>query len=281
MKVIVLGSAQDAGVPQIGCSCETCQKARKYPHYQRYSSSLALYDREADFCYLFDASPDLKHQLAMLKTAFPALRTKGSFPITGIFLTHAHFGHCAGLWSLGKECLDAKKVPVYCSEKMAQFMKKNHPFDLLLERKNIQVTGLSNKEYHQFHNLMVYPFSVPHRNERADTVGYLINIENRLFLYLPDVDHWTEELVKLIERVELGFIDGTFYSKDEIPQFAEVPHPPIKETMKTIQKTPGTIYFTHFNHTNPVLLEGPEQKEVLEKGFKLAYEGLVALFNEE
>jgi pyrroloquinoline quinone biosynthesis protein B len=39
------------------------------------------------------------------------------------------------------------------------------------------------------------------------------------------------------------------------------------------------VHFIHFNHTNPLLIEGSAaQKEVFEKGFNLAKEGLVIGF---
>ena len=39
------------------------------------------------------------------------------------------------------------------------------------------------------------------------------------------------------------------------------------------------VHFIHFNHTNPLLIEGSSaQKEVLEKGFNLAKEGQIIRF---
>jgi pyrroloquinoline quinone biosynthesis protein B len=39
------------------------------------------------------------------------------------------------------------------------------------------------------------------------------------------------------------------------------------------------VYFIHFNHTNPLLFSDSEEyQEVLEKGFKVAYEGQIVEF---
>jgi pyrroloquinoline quinone biosynthesis protein B len=39
------------------------------------------------------------------------------------------------------------------------------------------------------------------------------------------------------------------------------------------------VHFIHFNHTNPLLIEGSTaQKEIFEKGFKLAKEGEIIRF---
>ena len=54
-------------------------------------------------------------------------------------------------------------------------------------------------------------------------------------------------------------MDGTFYSNSELSNrnIDDVPHPLIKETIKTISKLTieekSKIYFTHINHTNPIL----------------------------
>jgi pyrroloquinoline quinone biosynthesis protein B len=117
-------------------------------------------------------------------------------------------------------------------------------------------------------------FQVPHRNEYADTVGYVIECNKKL-LYLPDLDYWTDDLIKLVESIDIALIDGSFYSKDELPGRDDVPHPPIKETMELLDPTKTEIYFTHFNHTNLILKRvGKERKETLEKGFKIAFDGL-------
>ena len=45
------------------------------------------------------------------------------------------------------------------------------------------------------------------------------------------------------------------------------------------EKDKQKVYFIHFNHTNPLLIEGSTaQKEVIEKGFNLATEGQIIRF---
>ncbi|MHA1125643.1 MAG: MBL fold metallo-hydrolase [Candidatus Heimdallarchaeota archaeon] len=275
MKLLVLGSGQDAGVPQINCGCINCVAARKNPALRRLGPSIAIFDEEEEHCYIFDASPDLKPQIDMIKGFISRVKTHKDLPISGIFLTHAHFGHCSGLWSLGKECCDAREVMVYCSKKMEGFLKNNHPFKHLLERNNLSLSIMETNQDYPFENFSISTFDVPHRNEYADTVGYIINHTKKI-LYLPDLDVWTDELVTLVNSVDLALIDGSFISHDELPRLTKVPHPPIKKTMEFFKETNTEIYFTHFNHTNPVLQKnGKERENVLKKGFKLTYDGLV------
>ncbi|MFX0133164.1 MAG: MBL fold metallo-hydrolase [Candidatus Hodarchaeota archaeon] len=276
MKILILGSGQDAGIPQIGCYCENCNNARAKKEYIHLAPSLSLYDIKRGFCFLIDASPDIKYQVDSLKNKKIVGNREGVLPVDGIFLTHAHFGHCSGLWLLGKECIDEKNVPIYCSPKMKQFLKNNHPFSHLLDRKNIILKELAvSKEMHfEEFNFFIKSIEIPHRNEFADTVGYLIK-SKRMLLYIPDLDFWTEEIVNLVNSVDIALIDGTFYTKNEIPSGRDILHPPITETMDLFKHSNTEIYFTHFNHSNPIVKpEGEERNNAIKKGFKIVYDGL-------
>ncbi|MBN1329967.1 MAG: pyrroloquinoline quinone biosynthesis protein PqqB [Candidatus Heimdallarchaeota archaeon] len=277
MKLLFLGTAQDAGVPQIGCNCPNCLAAKSNLKFRRLGPSIALFDDFNEFCYLFDASPDFKHQVDILVKHVKSVRNQPSLPLSGIFLTHAHFGHISGLWSLGKECIDISHVKIFCSSKMSAFLTVNHPFAHLLARGNLSLFPMSIDCEHPFENFSVKPFQVPHRDEFADTVGFLIRTSSKTTIYLPDIDNWTSDIVDSIAHVDIAILDGTFYSKHELPYLHEVPHPPIEETLEILAhlKKPQ-IYFTHFNHTNPVLNPTSiERKKVLEKGFFIAEDQMI------
>ncbi len=274
MQIVILGSGQDAGVPQISCNCSNCSQARKNPEAILLGPSIALLDSEKEYCYLIDASPDIKRQIELITEIIPKVKTQETIPISGIFLTHAHFGHVAGLWSLGKECIDTHGITIFCSAEMSEFLTNNHPFSHMLHRKNLILSDMKVNQKYPFEDFWITSFQVPHRDEYADTVGYVIE-RNKKLLYLPDLDSWTDDLIRLVESVDIALIDGSFYSKDELPGRDDVPHPPIKETMELLDPTKTEIYFTHFNHTNLILnRECKERKELLEKGFKIAVDGL-------
>ena len=235
---------------------------------------MAIFDKKEEFCYLIDASPDFKYQLDMIKEEEIKIQRMGKAPINGILLTHAHFGHCSGLWHLGKETLEEIDLPVFCTQKMKRFLSENYPFSLLVQRKNIEICEIHpNKSYEQggFHFI---PIEVPHRNEMGDTVGYIIQSKKRI-LYIPDVDYWTNELLDEIRMANIAIIDGTFYSRDEMPRFNEVPHPPVKETLELIKNMDTEVYFTHVNHTNVLNTDSNEKKQIENKGFKIAFDGMI------
>jgi len=277
MKSLILGSGQDAGIPQIGCYCNNCNNARENKEYIHLAPSICFYDKEKEFCFLIDASPDIKYQVDLLKTMKILHTRKGKLPFDGIFLTHAHFGHCSGLWLLGKECTDEKNVPIYCSPIMKKFLQNNHPFNHLLERNNIILKDMViGKELHfRKFNFLIKPIKVPHRNEYTDTLGYIIESKRKL-LYFSDLDFWTEEIIKHVNSVDIALLDGTFYTKDEISRYKDIPHPPIIETIDLFKDSKTEIYFTHFNHSNPIVRPKDEERNyAITKGFKIAYDGLI------
>ena len=274
MRIKILGSGQDAGIPHPGCLCNVCNRARNDGKYRRLGPSLAIFDKKGNFFYQIDASPDFKYQLDMVREEEIKIRRNGRIPISGILLTHAHLGHCMGLWYLGREAVGEKNLPVYCSSKMKQFLQSNYPFSLLVQRRNIEVLEILKNEEFELEGLKYIPIQVPHRNEVADTVGYIIQSEKRV-IYLPDIDYWTDQLVDEIKRADIALIDGTFYSKDEIPRFDEVPHPPILKTIERLVEINTEIYFTHINHTNIINMNGKERKYIESKGFNIAYDGMI------
>ncbi|WP_310733891.1 MBL fold metallo-hydrolase [Cellulophaga baltica] len=70
--------------------------------------ALGLVDNDHGKKYLFEATPDIRRQMkALVKDDI--LNTNEM--VDGIFLTHAHIGHYAGLMYLGKEATNAKNVP--------------------------------------------------------------------------------------------------------------------------------------------------------------------------
>src|SRR5262245_12459926 len=122
--VLVLGTAQDAGLPQIGCSEPACAAARRDPTLRRFASSILLCDPRTGSRWLFDAGPDVREQVELARGE-PSTRVEsGERPalFDGVFLTHAHFGHCAGLLEFGLEAYAAREMPVYASARMGVFL---------------------------------------------------------------------------------------------------------------------------------------------------------------
>lgn len=273
----VLGTVQDAGAPQLGCSKSCCAHLSVTEQAQRKVSSLALRLADSDVAYVFDASPDWPEQWQLVQQ-------KGINALAGVFLTHAHMGHYAGLLHLGREAWNTNKVPVYAMPRMQQFIQSNAPWEQLIQLQNIELKPLAvQRQVVLDEAVRVTPILVPHRDEYSETVAFWIQGPNKAALYLPDIDKWERWNVPIeswIEKVDYAFLDATFFDGNELPNRAmhEIPHPFVVESMARFKKLSKSekakIYFIHMNHTNPLLQsDSPAYQSVLEQGFSVAQMG--------
>lgn len=273
-EIVVLGIAQDAGFPQAGCEKPCCRDAWNQPELRRYASCLAIVDHQSNQRWLLDCTPDFREQLRLLDELAP-MENKDGVGIDGIFLTHAHIGHYAGLIHLGREAIGANSIPVHVMPRMKSFLETNGPWDQLVKLENISLKPLQAKQPIELNErLSIQPFLVPHRDEYSETVGFIITGPNHRSLYLPDIDKWSrwdESINELVKTVDTSFIDGTFFANGEIPgrDMAEIPHPFVEESIAQFsnlsrQQREG-IFFIHLNHTNPVLSPDSEQKGQLQR----------------
>lgn len=259
-RLVVLGIAQDGGVPHMGCEKGPCAAVRRGERRAEKVACLGLTDGER--AYLFDATPDFPAQVHAMGVRAPS----------GAFLTHAHVGHYTGLVHLGKEVLGARGVPVYATAKMKQFLSTNAPWSALVVNGNVEFRDNADAD---LGGVRVTAFQVPHRNEYADTVGYRIEGPRATALFIPDIDRfepWDLDVRALVESVDVAYLDGTFSSGDELPgrDLSKVPHPLVTDTMDRLDGLGAKVRFIHLNHTNP-LLDDPSPAE--RRGFRVAREG--------
>ncbi|MGQ0615170.1 MAG: MBL fold metallo-hydrolase [Planctomycetaceae bacterium] len=252
-RLVVLGIAQDGGMPHLGCTKPPCSDARAGRSRDEKVSCIGVVHRGLGLAYLFDASPDLPAQVHAL--------TGGRAP-DGIFLTHGHIGHYTGLMYLGKETMAARGVPVHATESMEGFLASNGPWSLLARDGHISPRRLLPDRMVELPGgLRVTPLLVPHRAEFTDTVGFLIEGPRRKALFLPDIDTWElwdRSLAEIADQVDLLYVDGTFASLEELPHrdITKVRHPLMSETRRIVQGRRARLRFLHLNHTNPCLITG-------------------------
>lgn len=278
VSLIILGTVQDAGSPHIACSKACCTNLFLQPNVDRKVVSLGIVDGEHKKKYIIEATPDFPKQAKALKNY--DLSIPGEIP-DGIFLTHAHIGHYTGLMYLGKEAMNAKNISVFAMPKMKSFLEGNGPWSQLVDTRNILLQDISDgEEISLTPNLSIVPFTVPHRDEFSETVGYKIIGPRKKVLFIPDIDKWNKweiNIAEAISKVDLAFIDATFYDAEEINNrdITQIPHPFVIESMALFKDLPknekSKIFFIHLNHTNPLLDTGSDAYDtVIKNGFHVA-----------
>ena len=275
--IIVLGTAQDGGIPHSGCEEKCCTDKWNDRSKHGKVASLAIVNPESNEAWMIDATPDFPSQLN-------ALTSIHSAELKGIFLTHAHIGHYTGLIHLGKEVMGSKMMHIYAMPRLKSFLENNGPWSQLVALNNIMISKLQDGEPIKLtDHISVTPFTVPHRDEFSETVGYRISGLDREIIYIPDIDKWSKwkhDVRLIVKDADVAFLDGTFYENGEIPNrnMSEIPHPFIEETMNVFNESSsdekGKIHFIHFNHTNPAHDEKSQASESIQKqGFHIAREG--------
>ncbi|MGW8121425.1 MBL fold metallo-hydrolase [Roseivirga echinicomitans] len=282
--IVILGVAQDAGYPQAGQKQEW-ELIKERAARPKNAVALGLVDPTTKQRWIFEATPDFKLQLQMLDD----VSETNNYPLDGIFLTHAHIGHYTGLIHLGREVMGTSGVPVYTMPKMKMFLEENGPWSQLVELKNIEIKLQQDSTTIKLNNnISVTPFTVPHRDEFSETVGYQIQVKDKSIIFIPDIDKWSkwnQDIIEVIQKSDITFLDASFFKNGEIPgrDMSEIPHPFVEESLALFGKLSvddkAKVHFIHFNHTNPMnFSDSDESKLVRVKGFNIAYEGQILEF---
>ena len=283
VEFVVLGIGQDGGAPQIS---NPDDPAWDDPSLKLWAASGAVIDHVNSKRYLFEATPDFREQLNLLDN----ISDGGEAPLglSGVFLTHAHIGHYAGLIFAGHESAGAKGLKVFSMPRMQNYLENNGPWDQLVRYKNIDLVSLSPKNpVNLGPQLSVTAYLVPHRDEYSETVGYLIQGPSKRILFLPDIDDWDRwqaeyniHIEDMIAKVDVAYLDATFFDDNELPgrDMSKIPHPRVVDSMTRFEKLDQAerdkVRFFHINHTNKIRFASSEQsKEVRRRGFKVAKRG--------
>lgn len=282
-RVVVLGTAQDGGMPQTGCDCSRCSAARRNPALARRVASLAIHVPKTGHVYLVDATPDLPAQIEEIHSfrAHPEGRVDRA-PVDGVLLTHAHIGHYLGLAHLGFESLNTKGIPLWVSPRMAEFLRSNGPWSQLVRLENVALRPFEpGLVFALEEGITVKAIPVPHRDEYSDTMAFVIRGPSKTLLYVPDTDSWkawSRPLTEVLEaeKVDYALLDATFYSPDELPDrdVTKIKHPLIIQSMDLLEPLVKAgkvrVWFTHLNHSNPALDgDGAARRAIEARGFRV------------
>ena len=278
--IVVLGIAQDGGIPQAGAFGEP---GWTDPAQRRKVACVGIVEPRTGSRWMIDATPDFRDQLYALNAA---AGSRAGPALDGVFLTHAHIGHYTGLMFLGHESMGAREIPVHAMPRMKNFLETSGPWSQLVRLGNVSLKEMRAGEPVALGDgISVTPMFVPHRQEFSEVVGFRIAGPRRAVLYIPDIDAWEQwdamgvRLEDELAKVDVAYVDGTFWANGEIPgrDMTGFPHPFITKTMDRLAPLPESerkkVRFIHLNHTNPAQRDGAERREIERRGFGVAEEG--------
>jgi len=268
-RIKLLGNAQDAGRPQLGCTEKCCEDARRNTHLSRMPVSLGLHGEQFG---IVEATRCIGDQISLM----------GNSQISEVWLTHAHLGHIEGLGQFGRESFNSKNVKLRCSDSVVDYVMKHPIWKKLIERGNLT--------FDKFKSDTIVPIEVPHRAQDFDTHAILFKGKNNNILFLPDHDTW-EKTLDFVEynnpkewfsslEANIILLDGTFWNSSELKGRiqADVPHPTVSETLDLIGERSANdprVIFIHLNHTNPLHYpDSVEYQKLVSLGWEVGEEGM-------
>ena len=286
VSVTILGTAQDGGIPQAGCSCQRCLDAHRDLKLRKYPVSLGILGVDGTK-HIIEITKNLSEQLVI----WTPDKNELFIPET-VSITHLHLGHIEGIGQLGKPVMGLREVDVYLSPNNKDIFDNRSDIVLMEDEGNIRTH--SKNFYHPFEPKDGCGFSlqfipIPHRSELGDNAAIIIKAEEKSILFMPDQDSWGDTLdyhskdnirdfLKMFD-IDEALIDGTFWSMDELPgrDISKIPHPTIKDSIKLLgrkKEEDPEISFLHLNHSNPVNDLGSKQRKIVEKnGWRISEMG--------
>ncbi|KAF6258186.1 beta-lactamase-like protein [Scenedesmus sp. NREL 46B-D3] len=285
-QLLLLGVAQDAGVPQTGCACTNCAAVWSGTMPRQFAVSAAVIDAVSCQCWLLDCSPDFKDQYHALQEYLDD-HGLGDVQLSGVLLTHLHMGHYLGLMQFGREAMDWGGLQVWGTQSVLSFFSSNEPWKTYIRNGNFVLKQLQpGVELRLSDTVSVAAAAVPHRAEFSDAVGYYIRGARRTAFYLPDIDSWDAwqaagtDMCQVVRSVDLALLDGCFFSTAELPgrDLSQIPHPLITDTaarLKGIATGDKEVVMVHLNHSNPCYREGRERQQAIDAGLRIGRQGQV------
>ena len=305
MRVKVLGSGAGGGFPQWNCGCSNCNglRAAKLHGSPRTQTQIA-FSVNSKAWFVLNASPDLRAQILATPELAPPEGTRHS-PIAGVFLPSADVDSIMGLLHLR----EFTPFRIFATPAVQQIVRAENTIFRVLERAMPPVQWLGISMRPQFARVDSDPredssfrcSAVPLGGAYPDyvsdalrgslpadqaVVGLLVEQGEKRLFFAPSLPGQNQEWKKLAESSDLVFLDGTFWSDDELIRATgsgktarAIGHLPLSGTDGLLQQFSGTgrgrRVLIHINNTNPILdEESTEYHQVREMGWEIAHDGM-------
>lgn len=288
MHVVLLGTAAGGGFPQWNCWCPTCRAVRSSPHRaSRRSQSSAAVSVDGQRWFLLNASPDAREQLDCLPGPVPA--GVRHVPVEGIVATDAELDHTLGIALLR----EARHLQLYATAAVRQILEQDSrilPVTQAFARVEVTEMPLGEPVALRYRNgeasgVTVEAFEVPagpprfaREHQPGHTVGLILRDQDSggSCAYVPGCGGLDQLLLQRLAETDLLLFDGTFWTDDELISLGigdrrarEMDHLPVSGPGGSLASLAGLSrprrVYVHINNTNPMLLEGSPERELVER----------------
>ena len=307
MLIKILGSAAGGGFPQWNCGCRNCSGSRsgQLQATPRSQTQLA-FSPDGSIWFLLGASPDLRAQILATPQLAPPDGEPTGTPIGGVFLPSADVDSLMGLLHL-REFQSFFLFATPSIQKIVQ--TENRIFDVLhradppIHWQNLspgaRLACRFGEDPSAPPTFLCSPISLGcsfpdyistelRRSLASQEAVIALRFEQsaKSFFFAPSLPEISGEWLKAAASSSLAFLDGTFWSDDELlasgrghKTAREMGHLPLSGRDGLLAQfpsdSPARKILIHINNTNPILDEtSAEHRAVLDAGFEIAYDGM-------
>lgn len=273
-----------------------CQRARAYERGTRARSHASLaVSSSGNIWTLINATPDVHHHIESYPSLHPGPGLRET-PLRNILLTDAELDHTIGLLLLR----EGSALEVYGTAAVLGVLTEVLPIRRLLECfAPIRWHEISLQDAFLLEDgkLRVKALALGRKRPRfasraeADgnwVVGYrLEDIETKAAaVYAPAIEAWSSDLARELRDAECAFVDGTFWSDEEMIAAGVGPltarrmgHLPISGPGGSAEHLQALglkrMVYVHINNTNPVLDDDSAERRFLaERGIEVGWDGM-------
>lgn len=295
-----MGSAAGGGYPQWNCLCQVCRLFwNGDPRVTARSQSSIAATADGINWLLLNASPDLRGQIMSSGPLSPMAgagsETRRASPISAVLVTNGDVDHVAGLLTLREK----QAFTLYGTEGVLGVISDNPVYSVLDPACVTTVSVKVGAPFEPAPGLEAEIFSVPGKVplylERGDveigaegdmTVGVRLSAHGKTAYYIPGCAFVPEHLADRIRDGDALLFDGTVFEDDEMARAGvgvktgrRMGHMPIAGEGGSLHAFDGLglkdRVYIHINNTNPILVEGSRERQVIEAaGWRVAEDGM-------
>lgn len=271
------------------CALAWARDARVKPRSQ---ASLAV-SADGEHWILLNASPDLRAQIQATPVLQPRATPRDS-PIAAVVLTGAEIDQTAGLLSLRER----QSFALFATADTLAALEANPMFAVLAADAVARKAVAADRRFALPGGLEAELFMVPGKvalylegdnpmlaGESGANVGVEIVFGGKRLVYVPGAAAVTADMHARFARADVVLFDGTLFTDDEMiasgtgtktgRRMGHMPIEGAEGTIASMRALKARRILTHINNTNPILIEGSDERRQVEAaGFEIAEDGM-------